>query len=208
MKLDLLTRRECWTLSLRGKLLVLSLAMAFAITAPREAYPFLAVNQPVDGEVLIVEGWIPMDVYDQAAAEFKRGHYRRVLVVGTTYDEQYKWAVNRLVKHGVPRQFVDTVVCPEVQKDRTYHAALGTKDWFIENGIRVKSFTVATLGPHARRSRLMYEKAFGDSAEVGIVALNDASYDSKLWWRTSHGVTEVSEEAIGYVYARFFFAWE
>jgi hypothetical protein len=53
----------------------------------------------------------------------------------------------------------------------------------------------------------MFEKAFGDSADVGIVALDDPQYDREHWWRSSDGVREVLGEVIAYIYARFYFVW-
>ena len=64
---------------------------------------------------------------------------------------------------------------------------------------------LATLGPHARRSRLLYEKAFGPQVKIGIVALVNREYDPAHWWRTSEGVREVIGEGIAYMYARFLF---
>ena len=58
---------------------------------------------------------------------------------------------------------------------------------------------VATQGPHARRSRWLYQKAFGDSCVVGIIALRNLEYDPAQWWRTSEGVREVIGESLAYL---------
>ena len=68
-----------------------------------------------------------------------------------------------------------------------------------------EEFRVATQWPYARRSRLLYQKAFGDSYMVGIIALRNLEYDPAHWWRTSEGGREVIGESIVYLYARFFF---
>ena len=69
----------------------------------------------------------------------------------------------------------------------------------------MSSFDIVTQGPHARRSRLLYEKAFGGDVEVGVIATEDPKYDPAHWWRSSEGVREVMSEAIAYGYARLFF---
>jgi hypothetical protein len=61
---------------------------------------------------------------------------------------------------------------------------------------------VITLGPHARRSRLLYQKAFGNAVSLGVISLADPAYDSRYWWRSSEGVREVWGEAVAYLYAR------
>ena len=108
-------------------------------------------------------------------------------------------------KYGVPKE-EETELFPIVaQKDRTYHAALAAKQWLAEQGMKVQSLDVATQGPHARRSRLMYEKAFGGDTKIGIIALANREYDPAHWWRSSEGVREVIGEGIAYLYARLLF---
>jgi hypothetical protein len=64
-----------------------------------------------------------------------------------------------------------------------------------------------TLGAHARRSWLTYREALGDSVAVGIIALDDPSYDRQTWWRFTEGIEKVPWEIAGYAYARLFFIW-
>ena len=40
---------------------------------------------------------------------------------------------------------------------------------------------------------------------VGIIAVSNADYNPKQWWRYSDGVREVIGESIAYIYAKFFF---
>ena len=61
------------------------------------------------------------------------------------------------------------------------------------------------MGPHARRSRLLFEKAFGRDTRVGIIALEDRDYDPAHWWKSSQGVRTVTDELIAYGYARLLF---
>src|SRR5215831_9511157 len=91
----LLVRRECWTLSLPGKLLVVSLAGISAFAAMFEAYPFLAVNHPIPAKVLVVEGWIRTYTLSQVADEFKRGHYQRLLFVRSLENDEYEYETGR-----------------------------------------------------------------------------------------------------------------
>ena len=69
----------------------------------------------------------------------------------------------------------------------------------------MRTLNVATEGPHARRTWLLYEKAFGGDAKIGIIAMQTGAYDPQHWWRYSAGVREVLGETIAYIYARFFF---
>ena len=192
----------------------MTLVLAFGFAVRWGAYPFLAVSQPINGDVLIVEAWLPPEMLKEVADEFVHGKYRRLLVILSVHDAELvpangssEWVSAELMQYGVPRESLDTMFCLAVQRDRTYHAALAAKDWFTKNGRSQKSFNLVTAGPHARRSWLLYRKVFGNTGEIGIVALEDRTYDPKHWWGSSEGVREVLGEAIAYVYAKFFFGW-
>src|SRR5262245_3687177 len=192
-----LVRRDCWTLSLRGKILASVLLLLSALAVGWGAHPFLAVSNPVTGGVLVLEGWAATHALSQAADEFVRGQYRRMVVVRPVYGaesefvpEQLSKYVSTIVQSGVPRESIDMVFCEVIEKDRTYHSALAVKHWFESNGMLDRSLTVASVGPHARRSWITYQKVFGGSATVGVIALNDRAYDWDQWWRSSEGVRE------------------
>jgi len=210
----ILIRREHWTLSLKGKCLALVIVVTLVMTAQRGAHSFLAVTNRVPAETLIVEGWTPPYTLGQAASEFRTGHFKRLVLVRSLYTvgesrelgrDYVDYLIRLLVQQGVPRECVEPVFCSVVRKDRTYHSALAVKQWLAQRAIPVTSLDVATLGPHARRSRLLYRKAFGKDVAVGVIGLEDQGYDPLHWWRSSEGVREVLGESIAYGYARLFF---
>ena len=69
----------------------------------------------------------------------------------------------------------------------------------------MRSFNILTEDTHARRTHLLFEKAFGDDVKVGIIAVRSPDYDARRWWCYSEGVKDVSSEALAYLYARLFF---
>ena len=69
----------------------------------------------------------------------------------------------------------------------------------------MKAFDLVTLGPHARRSRLLFEEAFEGKVRVGIISIENREYDPVQWWRYSEGVKEVISEGVAYIYASIFF---
>jgi hypothetical protein len=92
-----------------------------------------------------------------------------------------------------------------VDKDRTYVSALALKEHLIEHGISTKNVNVLTMGIHARRSRLLFRKAFGPETTIGIVALEEPIENPKPWWVTSVGVRGMISEVLAFIYARFLF---
>jgi hypothetical protein len=211
----LIVRRECWTLSPAGKLLVLMSLLGLSAVLLYTVYPFLAINVPVPGDFIVLEGWTTghAGVLKQTASEFQHGHYHHVLILQESNSEDVAGlyascadAAEILKDYGVPREAIIEVAYPAAERDRTYHAALAARDWFIRNKLLSHSFDVITIGPHARRSRLMYQRVFGKTVDVGVIAFSDASYDPTHWWRTSEGFRQVQGEAIAYIYAGLYYA--
>ena len=117
-------------------------------------------------------------------------------------------AKSRLVRAGVPAEKLHVVPSWIVKRDRTYGSALALKEWCRTNNVHLTAINVVTLGPHARRSRLLHEKALGKEVKIGIIPLTNEEYDPDHWWRYSEGVKEVLSESAAYLYARFFFSPE
>jgi hypothetical protein len=211
----LVNRRERWSLSLRGFLVLLLLLCASTGLFLWAAYPFFGVTKTVPANILIAEGWAPPWAMVELAEEYKRRPYDRVLIVRSVLDpdDHYdlgwsnsEYAIRALVKNGVPEERVAKVVTVSVFKDRTYHSALGAKEWLATNNIAISGINVATVGPHARRSRLLYKRAFGPDVPLGIISLSPRSYNRHRWWTYSEGVREMIGEIIAFVYARFLFS--
>lgn len=210
----IIDRKERWGLAWRGWLLLAIMSLAIGIFFVLGVHPFLAPTQRVPARLLVIEGWSPPITMKEAAAEFRSGGYeqavliRPVLDVGDKYETgRYSadWMARMLVQDGVPDDKL-TTLCPDVaRKDRTYHSALAVKEWMAAQHLSFNSLDVATEGPHARRSWLLYEKAFGSGVKVGIIAMQTPYYDPKHWWRTSDGVRGVIGEGLAYLYARFLF---
>lgn len=211
----LLLRSERWGLSLRGWVLVFLITLGMVLELARNLYPFLAITQLTSGEILVVEGWIHSDSVEQAVREYKAANYQCVLVVSAVYDVGNKWDSRRykseyiaddLIGQGVPKDRVHVIFCAVAQKDRTYQSALAVREWLHEQGRPVKFLDVVTIGPHARRSKLLFHRVFRqDEVKIGVLAMSEREYDPEHWWRSSEGIREVLFEAVAYLYVKWFF---
>ena len=211
----ILTRKERWALSWRGWLLLTSAGLVVAYLVFFNIYPFLAVTHRVNTNLLVVEGWIPRYAIREAAEEFKTDSYQRIFTTGgpvegsdgytNDYNTSASVGAELLKKFGVPDDLMQMVPSRVTARERTYSAAVALRDWFREHNTPVHSINVLTGDAHARRTRLLYQEAFGKSVTVGIIAVANPDYDSTQWWHYSDGVREVIGETIAYIYARFFF---
>ncbi len=212
----LLERKPRWSLSWRGWLVVLFFASCIGTVAFFTVQPFLAITRREKTDILVVEGWILPCTMEEAANEFSNGGYQRVYTTGgpaeglRKYISDYSTAASigagLLHQAGVPAERIQMVPSRKTGRDRTYNAALALKRWFQTNHITPTAINVVTEGSHARRTRLLFQKALGKDVSVGIISLPNCDYDPKHWWRYSEGVREVIGESIAYVYARFFFS--
>ncbi len=125
-------------------------------------------------------GTSPTDTYAELAA-------RRLIKLGIPGD----------LCSGLPRWIAGTgLIIPPSRSRR------GSRT----HNFKVSSFDIVTQEPDARRSWLLYEKAFGGDVEVGTIATEYPKVDDPAhWWRSSEGVREAMSEAIAYGYARLFF---
>jgi hypothetical protein len=210
----LFRRRTCLVPTWRGWLLLALGIAALCFFCVREIHPFLAVTDPLHEGALVVEGWAPDYALQEAVNEFKQGHYDYLYVTGgplargaplSEYKTYAQLGAAVLLKLGLSSNVVQAIPTPWIRQDRTYTSAVTLRDWLRAHDRPVSHIDLITEGPHARRSRLMYEKAFGRGIKIGITAIPVRDYDQRRWWRYSAGVRSVVDEAVAYVYARFFF---
>ncbi len=210
----LFQRRECLLPTWSGLSVFLLLVAGFLLIAVRNVQPFLAFTDPVKAEVLVVEGWVPDYVLEKTLAEFKRGHYSRLYVTGGPlekggmlfdYKSYAELGMAILIRMGADRKLVEAAPAPFVRRDRTFASALALKSRLQQQGLSVTGMNLVSLGVHARRSHLLFQKAMEKEIRVGIIAIEDRNYANERWWKSSSGVRAVIDELFAYVYALLVF---
>jgi uncharacterized SAM-binding protein YcdF (DUF218 family) len=211
----LLTRRERWGLSLRGWLWLLATLLGCGVTWTVSVYPFLAETHRVDANVLALEGWVHEFGARAAMDEFKKGAYQKIYTTGGPMEGSGPYTsdgntvaslgASTLRRVGFPADAVQMVPSHVSAKDRTYSSAVALREWLHARHIEVRGVNVVSEGEHARRTRLLFQKAFGNDVPVGIISATNPDYDPKRWWYGSEGVRETLGETIAYLYAKLIF---
>ena len=213
--LGLLQRRQCIVPTWRGWLLLLLVIGLTGVFIVRNLYGFLAVNDPLPGDILVIEGWSSDYVIEGAVEDFRKSQYKRICLTGgpievgnalrehKTYAE---YAKAMCVKLGLAAEVLHAIPAAAVEKDRSYASALALRKWLHENGAADAKINIAGNGAHSRRTRLIYEKALGPGVRLGISNEPERTFDPKRWWASSQGFRIVMDETIAYTYARFFFS--
>jgi hypothetical protein len=211
----LIQRKECCVPTFRGWLVLILAATLTCIWTFKAISPFLASNRPVESRVLAVEGWLPDYALEQALGEFRKNHHELLVVTGPPLESgyylfEYKTYADlgaaTLKRLGLEEKMLVAVPSTRTQKDRTFTSGLALKQWLQQNRPSINAVNVVTLGVHARRTWLLFEKALGPDYSVGIIAATDRDYDTRRWWSSSYGVRSVVGEVIAYAYARFLFS--
>lgn len=70
----------------------------------KQIIEYLSVNQPVDAEYLIVEGWMSDHSLDFAATEFRSNNYSKLIVTGVKMKPWYLMPVEGFFEFGLPRE--------------------------------------------------------------------------------------------------------
>jgi len=200
----------------RGWVLLASVVALTAGCVVLNIHPFLAVTHRTKADILVVEGWIQRYAMQKAVEEFKTGRYKRIFTTGGpengsggyVNDYQTSASVGAEIltkKFGIPGDVIQMVPSHVIGRDRTYSSAIALRDWFHQHNVRVQSINIVTEGTHARRTRLLFERALGSNVAVGVIAVPSPDFDARHWWRYSEGVEEVVTEGVAYLYAKFFF---
>jgi len=211
----LFDRRERWSLSWRGRLILASVLLLVGTLVFKGVYPFLATTHRVNTNVLVVEGWIHEYAVRAALEEFQSNHYERIFTTGgpvegtggytNDYNTSASVGADLLRKNGIANESLQMVPSRVMDRDRTYGSAVALRNWLREHNVTVRGVNVLTEDVHARRTRVLFEKALGNKVAVGVIAIPNPDYDAKHWWRYSAGVKDVVSEAAAYVYARLLF---
>jgi hypothetical protein len=172
---------------------------------------FLAITSPVDGNILVVEGWIwHSTAMREAAEEFKHGHYTRLVIVGSPVDRHdpraqqessAELAAQRLRELGVSNEHMIILPVPDVKLHHTHSSAVTVRNWLITSHTEIRGVNIFTLGTHARKSLVLFSRALGPDIKVGVIAGTEDTYDTKRWWLSPRGIYVVARKAIGYLYA-------
>lgn len=211
----MIDRRERWSLSWRGRFALLAALLICGLWVLRHLYPFLALSDRVNADTLVVEGWVHEYAIRDAVKEFKGSHYQRVFATGgpvggtggyiNDFYTSASVGADLLKKWGIPEERLQMVPSRVMDRDRTYESAVALRKWLDKHHATVSGINIVTEDVHARRTRLLFQKALGKGIAVGVIAVPNPDYDARHWWRYSAAVKEVVSESTAYLYAILLF---
>jgi hypothetical protein len=79
----------------------------------------------------------------------------------------------KMIGLGIDSNLIISTPGPGVRFNRTLTSALGFRDWLKDSEIEITGINVISLGTHARRTRLVYDKVLNGEYKIGIISLPD-----------------------------------
>jgi hypothetical protein len=209
VKLDLLRRRNIWWPTWKGALLLLVVFVTPVAVWAWCGEAYLTRTERVAADTLIIESWIQADGLHAAAAEYRSGQYRHLVITGGLTGSKgalrrrsyAELALRELADAGVQREMILVAPIDDVDSQRTFAMATGVKRALASRNLHPPAVNVFTAGAHARRSQIVYQKAFGPEVKVGVISWSAAPRTGgRPWWTSSERTLELFKETIGYTY--------
>lgn len=208
----LVRRTTVWLPTGVGWLVLLGLLLGPVVFWVLAGEEILSADRVMTKEVLVVDGWIQEEPIQSAAQEFLRGGYQHVVAAGGINGEKwskFRWsnadiARKGLMRAGVPPEKIIVAQAPDPEAHRTYVTAQAVWRSLEANGPLPRSITVYSRGPHALRSRLIFQKVFGPTTEVGVVSWKPPGSETQRWWRDSSRADEFVRESCAFLWEWLF----
>jgi hypothetical protein len=98
------------------------------------------------------------------------GERKRIVNNFTSYAELAK---NTLLSMGMASSRIISIPCNKVIINRTLTSALAFRDWIKTTNIDIKGINIISMGTHARRTWMTYNKILNEKYNIGIISLPD-----------------------------------
>lgn len=212
----LFRKREVLLPTWRGWAVISALALSCAVLFLAYAEAFLAVTDDQGSDALVVECWIGARGIESAGELFLSKNYRYIVLVGGI--EETRWTKEfwnhteyskEVLQKAFPEILDENIVLASndfVLRNRTYRAALKAELEIRARELEIKSLSLFTKGAHARRSKLVYRRAFPDNIEIRSASWKPARLYEGKWFSSSERTKDLLVEMIGYVYEKLFYS--
>lgn len=215
LSLKITKRKECTVLTWPARLIIFAVFFLISAILFFRTPIFLSKNKPVNGDYLILDGQMPDYAVKNAIDLFNNSKYKIIISTGGKLASGYYISGEKTMAELTRSVFIalnfdstKIVAIPggDIMKNRTYSSGLSLRTWFAEQNITLAKVDILAIGCHARRSNLLFQKALGENFQVGVINIEDKTYDIKKWWKTSKGTRTIISETIAFIYVKLLFS--
>ncbi len=149
----------------------------------------LSLNEPVDTEMLVVEGWIHHEYFDQVAEAFNNGNYQQIVTTGayisasetgTCFSSFPQRAAELLKKRDIAEDKIIQLPWKDFHDTKTYSSFLPLKDWLQNQNTDIKAINLYTASVYARKSYHLCKRALGKQIKIGVIAGPTLEYNPRF----------------------------
>lgn len=123
-------------------------------------------------------------IYDIGALD---GQYR---VVNNDYSDA-ELARNTFLSSGMDSSQIITIPGERVRYNRTLTSALAFRAWLKTTNINIKGINIISMGTHARRTWMTYNKILNEKYDIGIISLPDNTNQHSRLRRSLRTIREI-----------------
>jgi hypothetical protein len=138
---------------------------------------------------------IPYQFYSEYDVYTLDGKYR----TKNDYYSIAEIARNELIAMGMDSSSVIAIPCKNTLFNRTLTSALAFRDYADTSDIKIRGINILTLGTHARRTKMIYDKIFKREYAIGIISVPYSEEHNSRRYK----VLKTIRETLGIIYYYF-----
>lgn len=115
------------------------------------------------------------------------------------FSSSAELARNWLMAEGIDSTLIKAVPCEKVTINRTLTSALAFRDWLKVTNTDIKGINIISMGTHARRTWMVYNKILDEKYPIGIISLPDINYNRSGIYK----LLKTIRETLGIIYYWF-----
>jgi hypothetical protein len=135
-------------------------------------------------------------IHYQYNSEYDIGELDGKRRLKNNFSSHAELARNKLLSLGLDSSLVLAIPGKRVRLNRTLSSALAFRDWLKASEIEVEGINIVTMGTHAKRTLLTYNKILSKSYKIGIISLPDNRESSSRKYK----IFKTLRESIGLIY--------
>lgn len=112
-------------------------------------------------------------------SEFDMSDLDGIRMIVNNFNSVAELARNRLLAMGIDSSKIFAVPGANVKINRTLTSALAFRDWLKTSKIEIKGINIFSMGTHARRTWMTYNKILNEKYQIGIISADVTSSHSK-----------------------------
>jgi hypothetical protein len=116
--------------------------------------------------------------------------------IKNNYNSNAELARNRLISMGINSSQIIAIPGETVIVNRTLTSALAFRDWLKQTNKDIRGINIISMGAHARRTWMIYNRILQEKYAIGIISLPDYTYTQSRIYRIIKNI----RETLGIIY--------